>query len=150
MCQFESGVLLWVCEGIFPESARYFSAVSSWGCLLGVSNLASKGTNCPLITIHSCKIKKHILQNSFCAVHQMECILAIWAVEMLWELKSDQYYRTAVVFSLSLYLVVIYIDGRMLRERKPEFKLFLLFKYSVYIPFISLRKWKPGKTVQCL
>lgn len=34
-----------------------------------------------------------------------------------WELKSDWYYRNAVDFSWSLHLIVIYVEGRILRER---------------------------------
>lgn len=68
-----SGVASWISKGVFSLSATFFSSVASWGCLLTVSSLASKGTNCPLMTIHSCKISL-FLQAMFCVIQQTECI----------------------------------------------------------------------------
>lgn len=65
----------------FPRICEILLCSFQLRVFIRVSNLASKSTNCPLVTIHSCKTKKRISQNSFCAVHQMECILALWAAE---------------------------------------------------------------------
>lgn len=69
-----SGGVPRVSKGVFSFSARFFSTVSSWWCLLTASSLASKGTNCPLMTIRNCKISLFFLQTRFCVIQQTECI----------------------------------------------------------------------------
>lgn len=64
--------LLWVSKGVYSLSARFFSSVSSRGCLLTMSSLPLNHTDCPLMTICNCKIILFSRSN-FCIIQQTEC-----------------------------------------------------------------------------